>query len=116
MSSIDIARALRALEGNSELLKDLASMFVEDAPVLLQQLKKAISDKDSLQVRSVAHCLKGLVSTFYATESVEIAQRFENLAAEGVLDEFSNGELQKLEESIKSVAADFESRGWVNRI
>jgi HPt (histidine-containing phosphotransfer) domain-containing protein len=116
MSPIDIARALQSLEGNEELLKDLASMFVEDAPVLLDQLKIALSDNDSLQARTAVHSLKGLVSTFYATKGVEIAQRLEDYAALGDLAEFRNGELEILEECVNSVSADFRSRGWVDRI
>ena len=116
MPSIDIARALQALEGNDELLMDLASMFVEDAPDLLHQLKRAVNENDSYQARSAVHSLKGLVSTFFATESVAIAQRLEDLAAKGDLENFRNGELQLLEERVNSVADDFRSRGWVNRI
>ena len=116
MSPFDIERALRALEGNEELLKDLASMFVEDAPVLLGHVKAALTDNDSMQARTALHSLKGLVSTFYATSGVEIAQRLENSAAEGNLDVFRNGDLQRLEECVSSVAADFEARGWVGRI
>lgn len=116
MSHIDIARVLQSLEGNEELLKDLASMFVEDAPVLLDQLKVALSDNDSLQARTAVHSLKGLVSTFYATKGVAIAQRLEDYAALGDLAEFRNGELEMLEECVNSVSADFRSRGWVDRI
>jgi HPt (histidine-containing phosphotransfer) domain-containing protein len=116
MSHIDIARAVQSLEGNEELLKDLASMFVEDAPVLLDQLKVALSDNDSLQARTAVHSLKGFVSTFYATKGVEIAQRLEDYAALGDLGKFRNGDLEILEECINSVSADFRSRGWVDRI
>lgn len=116
MSLLDIERALKALDGNEDLLKDLASMFVEDAPVLLDQLKVAITENDSVQARYVVHSLKGLVSTFYAKADVELAQRLEDCAAEGSLDGFRSGGLDQLEESVNSVSAEFESRGWVGRI
>ena len=116
MSKPDIVRALQALEGNEELLKDLASMFVEDAPVILDQLKVAISINDAAQARTAVHSLKGLVSIFYTTSSVEIAQRLEDCAAEGNLDEFRNGDLEQLEKCINSVAEDFQQRGWVGRL
>lgn len=116
MSTLDIERALHALEGNEELLKDLASMFVEDAPILLDQLKAALTDNDPIQARSAVHSLKGLISTFYASTSVEIAQRLEDYAAEGNLEEFRNGDVERLENCVNSVAADFKARGWVGRI
>ena len=116
MPQIDVELALHALDGNLELLKDLASMFVEDVPILLDQLKTAVSDDHPLQARSAMHSLKGLVATFYAKTSVEIAQRLENSAANGSLDLFMSGELEKLEECIRLVIADFEARGWLNRV
>jgi HPt (histidine-containing phosphotransfer) domain-containing protein len=116
MLPFDIERALHALEGNEELLKDLASMFVEDAPILLSHVKTALTENNIMQARSAVHSLKGLVSTFYATSGVEIAQRLENCAADGNLDEFRNGDLQRLEECVNSVTQDFEARGWVGRI
>jgi HPt (histidine-containing phosphotransfer) domain-containing protein len=116
MPQIDVERALRALDGNSELLKDLASMFVEDAPLLLVQLKNALADKRPTQARAVVHGLKGLVATFYAKTGVEIAQRLEDSAAEGDLSLFSKGELEQLERSVGSIIRDFEALGWVNRL
>lgn len=116
MSTFEIERALHSLEGNEELLKDLASMFVEDAPILLGQIDAALKDDNSVLARSAVHSLKGLVSTFYVASGVEIAQRLEDCAARGKLDDFRNGDLQRLEECVHSVASDFRARGWVGRI
>ena len=116
MPQIDVDRALQALDGNAELLKDLASMFVEDAPILLVQLKSALAEDHPMQARAVVHGLKGLVATFYAKTGVEIAQRLENAAAEGDLSVFSKGELERLEQSIGSMMTEFETLGWVNRL
>lgn len=116
MPQIDVERALRALDGNAELLKDLASMFVEDAPLLLVQLKNALADKRPTQARAVVHGLKGLVATFYAKTGVEIAQRLEDAAAEGDLSLFFKGELEQLEQSVGSIMSEFEALGWVNRL
>ena len=116
MPQIDVERALRALDGNSELLKDLASMFVEDAPLLLVQLKNALADERPTQARAVVHGLKGLVATFYAKTGVEIAQRLEDAAAEGDLSLFFKGELEQLERSVGSIMSEFEALGWVNRL
>ena len=116
MPHIDVERALKALDGNLELLKDLARMFVEDAPVLMENLKTALLDNDPLNARSVVHNLKGLVSTFFAKASVEIAQRLEDSAAIGDLTPFFTGELDRLEDSISLLTSDFTERGWVDQI
>ena len=115
MPQIDIDRALNALDGNKVLLKDLASMFVEDAPVLLAQLKTALADFHPMKARALVHGLKGLVATFFAKEGVEIAQRLEDSAADGDLSIFSGVELGKLENSINSIIADFVVLGWLKR-
>jgi len=116
MPQIDVDRALQALDGNAELLKDLASMFVEDAPELLVQLKSAVADHRPTQARAVVHGLKGLVATFYAKSGVEIAQRLEDAAAEGDLSLFYKGELEQLEKSVGLIMSEFEALGWVNRL
>jgi len=115
MPQIDVERALQALDGNAELLKDLASMFVEDAPLLLVQLKIALADNRPTQARLVVHGLKGLVATFYAKSVVEIAQRLEDAAAEGNMSFFFKGEFEQLEKSIGSIMGEFVVLGWVNR-
>jgi HPt (histidine-containing phosphotransfer) domain-containing protein len=116
LRQIDVERALRALDGNAELLKDLASMFVEDAPLLLVQLKIALADKRPTHAGAVVHALKGLVATFYPKTGVEIAQRLEDAAAEGDLSLFLNGEHEQLEQSVVAMISEFESLGWVNRL
>ena len=116
MPQIDLERALQALDGNAELLKDLANMFVEDAPVLLAQLKNALVDECPTRARAVVHGLKGLAATFYAKTGVEIAQRLEDAAGEGDLSLFFKGELEQLERSIGSIMSEFEALGWVNRL
>ena len=112
MLQIDVARALQALDGNEELLRDLAKMFAEDAPVLMEQLKCALVEKRSTQVRSFVHSLKGLVGTFYASSGVEIAQRLEDASARGDLSLFDNGELEQLQKTIQSIMLDFSNLGW----
>ena len=116
MSEINVERALKALDGNTELLKDLANMFGEDAPILLEELKVALKGNHPINVRSAVHSLKGLIATFYAKNGVEIAQRLEDAAAAGELDLFYCGELDRLEECIQSVQGDFEKLGWVTRV
>lgn len=113
MFQIDEERALLALDGNRHLLMELAIMFREDVPQILQELNAAIGNENATQTQSAVHSLKGLASTFYAKPTVDLAQRLEDSAAHGKLEIFREGELEKLEKSIQSVIQEFVERGWV---
>ena len=114
MFQIDEERALLALDGNRHLLMELAIMFREDVPQILQELNAAIGNENATQTQSSVHSLKGLASTFYAKPTVDLAQRLEDSAAHGKLEIFREGELEKLEKSIQSVIQEFVERGWVS--
>ena len=115
MPGIDHDRALKALDGDLELLKDLARMFVEDAPILLEKLRKAVNDNDPKQVRTIAHSLKGLIATYFSKTGVDIAQRLEDSAAGGELDRFFIGDLNRLENFVGSMIVECEALGWVDQ-
>ncbi len=114
MFQIDEERALLALDGNRVLLLELASMFKEDVPQLLNDLKAAVANGSAVHTRSAVHSLKGLVATFYAQPALELANRLEDSAANGQLEMFHLGELQKLEQLIESVIEEFVERGWIS--
>ena len=113
MFQIDEERALLALDGNRILLMELASMFKEDVPQLLCNLKAAVANENAKHTRSAVHSLKGLVATFYAQPAFELANRLEDSAANGQLEMFHHGELEKLEQAIESVIEEFVERGWI---
>ncbi len=115
MSQIDVERTLRALDGNNELLRDLASMFVEDAPKLFEQLRSALSERQPMKARSAVHSLKGLAATFFAKTSVDLAQRLEDAAACGDLELFACGELDRLEVHIAELTAECAALACVDR-
>ena len=113
MFQIDEERALLALDGNRILLMELASMFKEDAPQILSELKSAVANESATNTRSAIHSLKGLVATFYAQSTVELADRLEDSAANGQLQMFHQGDMEKLEQAIESVIEEFVERGWI---
>lgn len=82
---VNEAAALAALDGNRELLSELAQMFCEDAPLVLEDLRKALDKSNAIETRRAVHSLKGLASTFFATAVIELAQRLEHEAAAGNL-------------------------------
>lgn len=107
---VDEQAALDALDGSRALLHDLAEMFCEDAPLVLGELKEAVEADNSAAARRAAHSIKGLVATFYARPTIELAQRLELEAAGGRIESLKHSGLSKLEAAIDSLIAELKSR------
>ena len=63
-STFDFGPALKRLGGDELLLKELAKIFVTDAPPVLDKLEQLIAARDGDQAARMAHALKGMVVTF----------------------------------------------------
>ena len=84
---IDLDLALGRLDGNRELLAELAQLFVEDYPGKLANLKASLGMGDGQRGARLAHGLKGGLATLGATTLQEIAGRLESLLDDGQLAE-----------------------------
>jgi PAS domain S-box-containing protein len=78
----DMAAVLERMDGDMELLKMLAGLFLSECPQRMDEIKKAIQDRDASRLMRAAHALKGSVGNFGAQEAVEAAQRLEIDASE----------------------------------
>ncbi len=110
---IDEAAALAALDGDRDLLCDLASMFIEDAPIVVAELRTAVQADQAAEVRRNVHSLKGLLSTFYASTARDLAERFEQEAASQRLDTLKSHGCDDLENAVVSVIEVLKTRGLV---
>ncbi len=54
--------ALKLLNGDSELLRELCQIFLTESPKLMQKLQQALLEKDFDALMRAAHSLKGEVS------------------------------------------------------
>lgn len=111
---IDEKVALEALNGNRQLLCDLAIMFVEDSPVLLEDLAVAIDNKEVEKARRLLHTLRGLSSTFYARPTIELALRLEHETSQGSLATLKNGGVDQLKAAIENLAKELRTSGFVS--
>jgi hypothetical protein len=59
---LDRELALTRVGGDAELLKEIASLFLEDYPLSLAELRDALARGDATKVERTAHGLKGSVS------------------------------------------------------
>jgi HPt (histidine-containing phosphotransfer) domain-containing protein len=70
---LDLETALSRVGGDSELLSEIATLFLSDYPNQVSALTEAIAHRDAGGVEKAAHTLKGSVATFGATPAVESA-------------------------------------------
>ncbi len=107
---VDEQAALNALDGSRALLHDLAEMFCEDAPIVMNELKDAVEAENAVAARRAVHSIKGLAATFYAKPTIELAQRLELEAAGGQIETLRDSGLVKLEAAIDSLIAELKCR------
>ena len=72
---IDLPVALERLAGQDDLLRELAVMFLEDAPQSLADYRRHLATGEVDEARRAVHTLKGLFSTFEAVEATATAER-----------------------------------------
>lgn len=100
---VDLEAALAALMGERELLQQLAQVFEEDAPPLLDELQQAVEQGAADQALKSAHKLKGLASTFFAEPTLRVVREVEMLAKDGDLDSIRGQKLNELFEAVTSL-------------
>jgi HPt (histidine-containing phosphotransfer) domain-containing protein len=61
------------------LLGELVGIFAEEGPILLEQIRLAIQNNDSMALRKASHKLKGCVLQFSAGRAIEKAAKLEQL-------------------------------------
>jgi len=72
--------ALARLCGDVSLLRDLAELFLADAPALLKEAESALMHHDFATVERAAHSLKGLAANFDGAWVMTAAKELEELA------------------------------------
>jgi HPt (histidine-containing phosphotransfer) domain-containing protein len=109
----DAIRALRDLspEGDSEFLRELISIYLEDTPKQMAKLEHAIASQDAGLVVHAAHTIKGSSGNFGAADLARLAQEIEAhgkskdlAAAAAALPEFKNAFAQVVA-ALKQLAA-----------
>src|SRR5215470_14137761 len=70
-SVFDLSKALDRVEGDLELLQEMADLFLEEYPHMLEEIGRAITGGDALALQHAAHTLKGSVSNFAADRATE---------------------------------------------
>ncbi len=98
-SGLNVDAALSRLEGDLVLLQEIAQQCLDEAPAMMEAIRKAIREEDPAALTRAAHKLKGTVSEFVARAVAEAAQQLEAMGRMGVLDQAPDA-LVKLEQAM----------------
>jgi hypothetical protein len=115
--ALDIAAALDRVDGDRQLLSEIAGIFLTDVPAMVQNIRAALAASDPAALARAAHRVKGSVLTFAAGPASEAALALEQLGRAGTL-EGAEGlgrtlerELERLSESLKPLIEP-ELKDW----
>ena len=79
----DKAEALDRLAGDTELLRDLASIFLAEYPKQIAALREALHHRNLEVATRIAHTIKGEVSQFCANVLTETSRQIEDAGHSG---------------------------------
>ena len=66
------SQVLARFEGDKDLLREVAQLFLDDSAVSLEAVRAAVVARDGKAIHRTAHTLKGSVSNFLAAEEHDI--------------------------------------------
>ncbi len=83
--ALDWNEALRAVNDDQELLRQILAELLMEWPKLLAELNRAATADDAVSLRRAAHTLRGSLRFFGPTEAANLAEQIETLARSGKL-------------------------------
>lgn len=81
--ALDVAAALQHLEGDAALFRELAGLFLDNAPEMMSRIARHLAEEDMEATAAAAHTLKGSVGHFAARKAFEAARNVEAAARDG---------------------------------
>jgi HPt (histidine-containing phosphotransfer) domain-containing protein len=86
MTSETRATLLERVGGDRQLLREIVTLFAEDAPEHLEAIRRAIPVGDAKALTESAHSLKGSAANFEAGPAADLALRLERMGRAGSLE------------------------------
>jgi two-component system, sensor histidine kinase and response regulator len=109
-AAFDMAAALERVDGDAELLKELAGLFLGECPQRMAEIRQAIDQRDASKLHQAAHTLGGSVGNFGARAATLAAQRLETDGRERDWDQ-AEKDWTALEEAISRLEPAFAELG-----
>lgn len=80
---MDVEDALQRLGHDEDLFAEIAQIYLEDAPAMVQSIHDAVAQADAHALQRAAHSLKGLSATLSAQPVATASYRLEQMGATG---------------------------------
>ena len=100
---LNLNEALDRVDGDRELLREMAGVFLDEYPLLLVTMQDALSHGNAQTLTYAVHTLKGSVANFAATNAFEAALKLEKIGRQGNLTQAKNA-LAELEAELARLA------------
>jgi len=101
----DRATVLDNLDGDRELLREIAGIYLNSYGEELNRIGAAIAAGDAAKIFALAHTIKGSIGNFGADEAVEFARTIERHARDGQLGDIE-ASFQRLQALLDQLAAE----------
>jgi HPt (histidine-containing phosphotransfer) domain-containing protein len=117
---IDRREALELVEGMTDLLQEMAQLFLDEYPDLHKKISDGIKEGDLSIPRDLSHRIKGTVGLFAARGPFEAAQRMNDLGKAGDFDGLAEAwrgldvHMQRLLPELEALAAEGVN-AWAQR-
>jgi two-component system, sensor histidine kinase and response regulator len=96
------ALALSRVGGDEDLLREIASLFLDDYPQLVEKIQAALEANDAHGLERASHSLKGSVANFGAEPAYQAALELERIGRSNDMSQ-ARAAYQRLDESLKSL-------------
>ena len=104
----DAMLAPERVDGDKDLLLEIAGLYLEDVPRVLPELRRATADFDVKAIEHLAHSIKGSVGNVGGLAAHEAALRLEERVKAGGEEEIA-GSVDRLIHEIDQLTAALET-------
>jgi two-component system, sensor histidine kinase and response regulator len=111
----DTAAALDLVEGDQELLEELAQLFAEECPKAMEEIRNALDAKDAVLLERHAHTLKGSSANIGANGVSAAALALEQEARAGNLAK-SQEDFRLLQAAIARLIPELQEKPFAKRV
>jgi HPt (histidine-containing phosphotransfer) domain-containing protein len=78
---------LERMGGDSQLLDDVLTVFIEEIPGMMSEIRAAVSGEDAPALERSAHSMKGALLNITADSPAEVASQLEQRGSAGRLSD-----------------------------
>jgi PAS domain S-box-containing protein len=108
----DLPAAMELMNHSPELFHEISTLFIQDVPSYIEQVKEGFSSGNADLVRQSAHSIKGMVSIFFAKRTIHAAKLVESTAGQ----EACNDALKDLELAVHELIVSIEQYSLENQL